>query len=106
MSAGSAAQAGWVASTSSLGLLFRDFPDGTVCFDPATAETRLLSPLTRFLLELLAHASPQSLNCAHLVAQVLAVEEPGADPQAAAGLVDVALAELVQTGLIHPGEAA
>lgn len=106
MSAGFAAQAGWVASSSSLGLLFRDFPDGTVCFDPATAETRLLSPLTCFLLDLLASAGPRSLTCSQLVAQVLAVEESGADPQAAASLVEAALAELVQASLIHSGEAA
>ncbi|WP_394480980.1 hypothetical protein [Roseateles sp. LYH14W] len=83
----------------------RDFPDGTICFDPVTAETRLLSPLTRFLLELLAQASPQSLTSACLVEQVLAVEEPGTDPRAAAKLVDAAVAELVNTGLIHPSEA-
>ncbi len=106
MSAGDTAQTGWIASASALSLLFREFPDGTVCFDPATTETRLLAPLTSFLLECLAGDSPQAVTAADLVERVLAVDESGADPQAAANAVDSALAELAQAGLALPGEAA
>lgn len=106
MSAGGAAPTGWIASRSSLTLLFRDFPDGTVCFDPATTETRLLSPLTRFLLETLTDAGPRAMTAACLADRVLAVDESGADPQAAADAVEAALAELAHAGLAHPGEAA
>lgn len=108
MSAGDAAraEAGWIASTSALSLLFREFPDGAVCFDPDTTETRLLAPLTRFLLECLVDASPRAVAKMRLVSHVLAVDESGADPLVAADAVDVALAELAQAGLAHPGEAA
>lgn len=106
MSAGSTAHNGWTASTSALSLLFREFADGTVCFDPATTETRLLAPLTRFLLACLADDSPKAMTAARLVERVLAVDESGADPQAAADAVDAALSELAQAGLVLPGEAA
>lgn len=106
MSAGDTAQTGWIASTSALSLLLREFPDGTVCFDPDTTETRLLAPLTRFLLECLVDANPQGVTTARLVDRVLAVDESDADPQTAVDAVDAALAELTQAGLVHPGEAA
>ncbi len=106
MSAGDTAQTGWIASTSALSLLFREFPDGAVCFDPDTTETRLLAPLTRFLLGCLIDASPRAVALARLVEHVLAVDESGADPQTAADAVGAALAELGQAGLAHPGEAA
>lgn len=106
MPAGDAAPGCWVASTSSLDLLFRDFPDGSVCFDTATGETRLLSPLTRFLLEALAAAAPAALARDRLIEQVLAVDESDADALTAAGLVDAALAELAQAGLVHAGGSA
>lgn len=106
MSADDAAQTGWIASTSALNLLFRDFSDGAVCFDPDTTETRLLAPLTHFLLGCLIDANPQGLATTSLIGRVLAVDESGVDPQTAADAVDAALAELAQAGLAHPGEAA
>lgn len=105
MPAGGAVQSGWIASPSSLQLLFRDYADGTVCFDPATTETRLLSPLTRFLLELLADAGQTIVSSAYLVQQVLAVDESASDAEAVAGAVHAALAELARAGLAHPSEA-
>lgn len=106
MAAGSTARTDWIASASSLGLLFREFPDGAVCFDPDTTETRLLAPLTRFLLACLVDASPQPVATDRLVEHVLAVDESGADPRIAADAVDAALAELAQAGLAHSGGAA
>lgn len=106
MSAGSTLPSGWVASPSSLQLLFRDYEDGTVCFDPTTTETRLLSPLTRFLLESLNGAGQTVLTDTDLLAQVLAVDGSGSDAPTVADAVHAALADLVRAGLVHAREAA
>ena len=103
MPAGHAEAARWVADPSCSDLLFRDFPDGSVCFDTATGETRLLSPLTRFLLELLTDAAPAPLGRDALVEQVLAVDETGGDALTARHLVDESLDELARSRLIRPG---
>ncbi|KQY85319.1 MULTISPECIES: hypothetical protein [Roseateles] len=101
----SAAQS-WVATPAAARLLAREFEDGTVCFDPQTSETLLLSHLSSFLLELWAQHPGRPMVHDELLAEVLAVDDSTADKDVAAELVAQALNELQRAGLVTHGGGA
>lgn len=82
-------------------LLFREFEDGSVCYDALSGETWLLSALAAFLLQSCRTDGGQTTRDA-LLAQVLATDDSGAPAEAADALIDDALAELERAGLIEP----
>ena len=96
----------WVSTPSAARLLFREFEDGTVCFDPDTGETLQLSHLARFLLELWATDLPRPLTRDELLSEVLAVDDSATDVGTAARLIDQALNELQQAGFAASGQHA
>ncbi len=87
------------AGTSSDHLLHKDVLDGRLVFDRDTGETRLLSPLSQFIVELLeAHAQP--VSTADLVRAVHA-EEPEASTQECLAEVEAALGALCEARMLR-----
>lgn len=86
-------------------LLFREFEDGSVCYDALSGETWLLSALASFLLQTCRADGGQTTR-EGLLAQVQATDDSGAPDDAADALIDDALAELERAGLIKPLSAS
>ncbi len=82
------------------GVLWKEVDEGWVRFDPAAGRTLLLTPIARFVLDTLTHASP-GLSLAELTAAALH-EEPDADPADAHQVVCIALEALTAARLIQP----
>ncbi|RZJ02183.1 MAG: HPr-rel-A system PqqD family peptide chaperone [Rubrivivax sp.] len=93
----------WLPTPSANRLLSREFEDGTVCFDPDTGETLLLSPLAGFLLECWAPGAARPMSDAELLAQVLAINDSATEADVAQALVEQALSELHRAGFVTHG---
>lgn len=96
----------WVSTPLADRLLFREFDDGSVSFDPDTTATLLLSPLSGFLLGLWKQQPRPSLTFEELLAQVLAVDDSSTDAAQARQMVQSALDDLQQAGLVAPSVQA
>lgn len=81
-------------------VLWKEVDEGWIRFDPAAAQTLLLTPIARFVLERVAIAGA-SAGVGDLVAAVLR-EEPEAGHDACRSLVEAALQALVEAHLIRP----
>lgn len=90
----------WVPTPLADRLMFREFDDGAVSFDPDTTATLLLSPLSSFLLGLWRTQGRPPLTVEELLAQVLAVDDSSTDAALAHQMVQRALDDLQQAGLI------
>jgi hypothetical protein len=84
-------------------LLFKDVQDGRLVFDRESCETRLLSPLSQFVIELLEDAG-RPLCTADFVRAVQA-EEPEASLQECLLAVETALDALDKAHLIRTASA-
>ena len=96
----------WLATRSAGRLLLREFEDGSVCFDPETGETLLLSHLSSFLLDLWKQNAAVPLTRDQLLAEVLAADDSATDAVTAAELVDQSLNELQRAGLAASSASA
>lgn len=86
----------WRASAGLGQLLCKEVEDGWLVYTPLSGETRLLSPLSQFLVELLQE---QPLDSAALTAAVLEAS-PGEDPAQCAAAVEQTLDALGELGLV------
>lgn len=90
----------WASTPAATRLVCREFEDGSVCFDPETGETLLLSHLSRFLLDLWEDRPTRAQTRDDLLAQVLAVDDSATQAPNAGDQVDEALSELQRAGLV------
>ena len=88
----------WACTGASDHLLYKDVEDGRLIYDRESGETRLLSPLSQFILEWL-DAHERSASTADLVRAVHA-EEPEASTQECLAEVEAALAALGEAQLL------
>lgn len=95
-----AAESAWAASAAGLRLLAKDYPDGTVCFDPLTGETRLLPPLAGYLLHGAREGGP--LRRAELLAELLEADDDAEAREAMAAHLDDTAQLLMDSGLLVP----
>ncbi|XHS79251.1 hypothetical protein ACFJGW_04570 [Burkholderiaceae bacterium UC74_6] len=93
----------WAPVDSSDRLLFKDVEDGRLVFDRASCETRLLSPLSQFVVQQLELAG-RPLCTADLVRAVQA-EEAEASMQECLLAVEDALQALGEAQLIRTADA-
>ena len=89
----------WAPVGTSDHLLHKDVQDGRLIFDRSTGETRLLSPLSQFIVELLC-AHDQPVSTADLVRAVHA-EEPEASTQECLAEVEAALNALAEAHMLR-----
>lgn len=82
---------------------WKEVDEGWVRYDPAAGQTFLLAPITRFVLDQLAHPGRHA-SFSDLLSSVLE-EEPDADPDECRRLVEFAIAALIEARLIvsEPG---
>lgn len=93
----------WALSDTARHLLRKPVDDGCVVYDTASGQTRLLSPLSEFILDVLADGpatGPQLLDAVHAQG-----EEDGTEDAAPEGPADEALASIQETlqALAHAG---
>jgi len=79
--------------------LHKDVADGRLVFDCESCETRLLSPLSQFLIETLEQQT-RPVSTAEMV-RAVHVEEPEASIQECLKEVEEALGALVEAGLLR-----
>jgi hypothetical protein len=77
---------------------WKEVDEGWVRYDPAAGQTFLIAPITRFVLDQLAHPG-RHLSFSQLLACVLQ-EEPDADPDDCRQLVEFAIEALIGARLI------
>lgn len=85
-------------------LIWKSCEDGSLFFDMDSGETKLVSPLARYLIVLLG-ASPSGLSVSVLVDLVHA-EEPDVDMQTCRDEVGEALETLLVAGLLRTAACA
>ena len=89
----------WASADLNGRLLHKDVADGRLIFDRQSCDTRLLSPLSSFLLEML-ESQARPVSTAEMVRAVHA-EEPEASVQECLNAVEDALGALVDVQLLR-----
>lgn len=95
-----AADSHWAATAAALRSRLKDYADGTVCFDPLTGETRLLTPLAGYLLDNARSGEAQSR--ADILAELVDPQDDAEQRREVAAHLDETAQLLIDTGLIVP----
>ncbi len=89
----------WARTGTSEHLLHKDVDDGRLIYDRLNGETRLLSPLSQFLIEWI-ETQGRAASTAELV-RAVHVEEPEASVQECLAAVETALSALSEAHMLR-----